>query len=97
MLISRVLFSCPQPPGRSFGVVHQLAYHGELEPLQLALDRHPRIDLRLRTKQGKTVEEVATEEGASAEFREFLRERIAMQVLQECVSAARDGEWVELD
>jgi hypothetical protein len=43
------------PPGRSFGLVHQIAYHSALKPLERLLARHPRVDLKLRTKhQGKT-------------------------------------------
>lgn len=42
------------PPGRTFGVVHQLCYHGHLPALQLLLETHPRVDLKLLTKTGQT-------------------------------------------
>mmetsp|Transcript_16344 Transcript_16344/g.41215 ORF Transcript_16344/g.41215 Transcript_16344/m.41215 type:complete len:490 (+) Transcript_16344:41-1510(+) len=81
------------PPGRTFGVVHQICYHGNLSALQQLLSRHPRVDLKLLTKTGQTPLQVAVAEGSSNEFLEFLRERVTLQTHQELVSAARDGEW----
>ena len=54
---------------------------------------HPRVDLKMLTKDGKTAEEVAVEEGADASFLGFLRDCLRRQNVQELVSAARDGEW----
>ena len=81
------------PPGRSFGVVHQVAFHGDRAALEALLAAHPRVDLKMPTKDGKTAEEVAVEEGADASFLDFLRECVRRQCVQELVSAARDGEW----
>ena len=47
----------------------------------------------MRTKDGKTVEEVALEEKADAAFLGFLRDSVRRQSVQELVSAARDGNW----
>ena len=51
------------------------------------------MDLKLLTKDGKTAEEVAVEEGADASFRGFLRECVRRQSVQELVSAAKAGKW----
>jgi hypothetical protein len=51
------------------------------------------VDLKMPTKDGKTAEDVAVEEGADASFVDFLRECVRRQSVQELVSAARDGEW----
>jgi hypothetical protein len=63
------------PPGRNFGVVHQIAFHGNRDALEALLTAHPRVDLKMLTKDGKTAEEVAVEEGADASFLELLHER----------------------
>jgi len=81
------------PPGRSWGVVHQLAYWGQVEPLRRALEKFPRIDLNLKTKQGTTVEDIIAEEKHSEAFTNLLNEKLASQTHQEIVSAARDGDW----
>ena len=62
------------PPGRTFGVVHQIAFHGNRAALDALLTAHPRVDLKMLTKDGKTAEEVAVEEGADASFLGFLRD-----------------------
>ncbi len=85
------------PPGRNFGVLHQIAFHGNRDALEALLTTHPRVDLKLLTKDGKTAEEVAVEEGGDASFRGFLRECVRRQSVQELVSAARDGEWTEFN
>lgn len=54
---------------------------------------HPRVDLKLHTKDGKTAEEVALEEKADASFLGFLRDSVGRQSVQDLVSAARDGDW----
>ena len=48
---------------------------------------------KMRTKDGKTVEEVALEEKADAAFLGFLRDSVRRQSVLELVSAARDGNW----
>ena len=62
------------PPGRNFGVLHQIAFHGDRNALEALLNAHPRVDLKLLTKDGKTAEKVAVEEEADASFLDFLRE-----------------------
>ena len=57
--------------------------------LSLFVRAHP----KMRTKDGKTVEEVALEEKADAAFLGFLRDSVRRQSVQELVSAARDGNW----
>ena len=59
------------------------------------------MDLKLLTKDGKTADEVAVEEGTGASgilpsyqaFLGSLRECVRRQSVQELVSAAREGEW----
>ena len=85
------------PPGRTFGVVHQIAYHGNRGALETLLAAHPRADLKMLTKDGKTVEEVAVEEGADQPFLDYVRECVRRQSVQELVNAARDGEWEKFD
>ena len=85
------------PPGRTFGVIHQICYHGSPGPLNELLAAHPRVDLKMRTKDGKTPETVAVEEGANAAFLAGLRAAVGRQNLQDLVSAARDGEWVRFN
>ena len=81
------------PPGRKFGVQHQIAFHGNRAALEALLTVHPRVDLKMLNKDGNTAEEVAVEEGADAPFLGFLRECLRRQSMQELVSAARDGDW----
>jgi len=81
------------PTGRNFGVVHQIAFHGNRAALEALLTAHPRVDLKMLTKDGKTAEDVAVEEGADASFLVFLRDCLRRQNLQELVSAAQIGEW----
>mmetsp|Transcript_71647 Transcript_71647/g.135105 ORF Transcript_71647/g.135105 Transcript_71647/m.135105 type:complete len:379 (+) Transcript_71647:91-1227(+) len=85
------------PPGRVFGVVHQIAYHGNAAALNQLLTCHPRVDCKLLTRDGKAVEAVAAEEGAGAAFLLALRALVARQDVQELVSLARDGEWVKFN
>ena len=73
--------------------MHQIAFHGDCAALEALLTAHPRVDLKMRTKDGKTAEEVAVEEGADASFLGFLRDCVRRQTVQELVSTARDGEW----
>ena len=35
------------PPGRSFGVAHQIAYHGDLPALSALVARHPQVRCRI--------------------------------------------------
>jgi hypothetical protein len=70
------------PPGRTFGVLHQIAFHGSSAALQALLTAHPRVDLKMLSKDGKTAEEVAVEEGADASFLGFLRECVRRQSMQ---------------
>ena len=79
------------PPGRSFGVLHQIAFHGNRAALEALLTAHPRVDLKMLTKDGKTAEEVAVEEQADASFLGFLRDCVRRQNLQELVSATSRG------
>ena len=81
------------PPGRTFGVVHQIAFHGNRAALEAILTAHPRVDLKMLTKDGKTAEEVAVEEGTDASFLGFLRDCMRRQGVHELVSAAQAGEW----
>jgi hypothetical protein len=74
------------PPGRNFGVVHQIAYHGNCAALEALLTAHPRVNLMMLTKDGKTAEDVAVEEGADASFFELLRERVGRQVVKNKVT-----------
>lgn len=80
------------PPGRSFGVVHQIAYHGDDDAraaLQVLLERHPRVDLTLRTKNGLTPQQVAIEEQASTAFVNYLDERLQIQTHHELINKVR--------
>lgn len=56
------------PPGRTFGVVHQICYHGHIPSLQLLLDTHPRVDLKMLTKTGQTPLQVALEQKQVATY-----------------------------
>ena len=78
------------PPGRSFGVLHQIAFHGNRAALEALLTAHPRVDLKMLTKDGKTAEEVAVEEQADASFLGFLRDCVRRQNLQDsrCTSGS---------
>lgn len=87
------------PPGRVWGVVHQIAYHHNLPALIQLLQVHPRVDLKLLTKDGKTAIEVAQDQycsGGKANFVEHLQEQINIQSHHELVNKARDGDWPEL-
>jgi len=89
------------PPGRTFGVLHQIAYHRHLPALTRLLLAHPRVDLKLPTKDGQTALEVAEERAGAnsatknSAFLLTLRERQEVQTHHELVSKARDGEWSE--
>jgi hypothetical protein len=83
------------PPGRSFGVLHQICYHGSTSALQELLAAHPRLDLTMLTKDGQTAIQVAEAEGASPEFLEELRRATDTQRTHILVSLARDGDWDE--
>jgi hypothetical protein len=72
------------PPGRTFGVLHQIAFHGNRAALQALLTAHPRVDLKFLTKGGKSAEEVAVEEGADASFLAFLREYVRRRSARTC-------------
>ena len=65
------------PPGRSFGVVHQICYHACVEALQELVATHPQVDLTMLTKDGLTVMQVAKEAGANVQFLATLREMLA--------------------
>ena len=65
------------PPGCHFGVIHQIATHGNRAALQALLTAHPRVDLKMLAKDGKTAEEVAVEQGADASFLAFLRKCVS--------------------
>ena len=78
------------PPGRTFGVLHQIAFHGNRNALEALLNAHPRVDLKFLTKDGKTAEEVAAEANASASFLGFLRECVRRQGEQEGVTPSSD-------
>ena len=82
------------PPGRTFGVLHQIAFHGNRNALEALLNAHPRVDLKFLTKDGKTAEEVAVEEdaggGSHALFLDFLRECVRRQSKQEAVTPSSD-------
>jgi len=78
------------PPGRNFGVLHQIAFHGNRIALEALLNAHPRVDLKFLTKDGKTAEKVAVEEEADASFLDFLRECMRRQREQELVTPSSD-------
>jgi len=40
------------PPGRSFGVAHQIAYHGDLPALSALVARHPQVRCRKNRLSG---------------------------------------------
>jgi len=89
------------PPGRTYGVLHQIAYHRHLPALTRLLLAHPLVDLKLCTKDGQTALEVAEEHRCGGgkktnDFLEQLRERQEIQTHHELVNKARDGEWSEL-
>jgi len=87
------------PPGRTYGVLHQIAYHRHLPALTGLLLAHPLVDLKLRTKDGQTALEVAEEQRGgekTSDFLEQLRERQEVQTHHELVNKARDGKWLEL-
>lgn len=65
------------PPARSFGVVHQICYHGCVEALRELMIAHPQVDLTMLTEDGRTVTQVAEEAGASSGFLATLREMLA--------------------
>jgi hypothetical protein len=69
------------PPGRNYGVVHQIAFHGNCAALEALLTAHPRVNLTMLTRDGKTAEDVAVEEGAGASFLDLLRQRVCRQVV----------------
>eukprot|EP01043_Picozoa_sp_COSAG02_P050642 COSAG02_NODE_5231_length_4520_cov_70.095454_2_plen_371_part_00 len=81
------------PPGRTFGVVHQISYHGSTSALQDLLATHARVDLTMLTKDGRTAAEVAGAEGASPEFLEALLRATDIQHMHNLVNLARDGDW----
>lgn len=81
------------PPGRAFGVLHQICYHSSTSALQQVLATHPRVDLTMLTKDGQTASGVAEAEGASPEFLDALRRATDSQHTHSLVSLARDGEW----
>ncbi len=81
------------PPGRTFGVLHQITFHGDRAALEALLTAQPRVDLKMLNKDGKTAEEVAVEEGADASFLGFLRDCVRRQSVHELVSAVQAGEW----
>jgi len=84
------------PPGRSFGVVHQICYHGNRTALEQLLNLHPRVNLKMVTKSGQTPLEVAQEEGASNDFLEYLNERMRVQSHHDLANLARGGRWPRL-
>ena len=83
-------------PPRSFGVIHQIAFHGNDEArvaLEFLLEMHPRVDLKMKTKDGQTVLDVAQGEGANASFLGYLNQRLLSQSHHELINKARDGVW----
>jgi hypothetical protein len=85
------------PPGRNYGVVHQIAFHGNVAAFNALLQRHPRVDVKLSTKDGKSLRDVAVEHKASTQFMDALNTAIGRQDLQTLVSLARDGAWVQFN
>ena len=78
------------PPGCHFGVIHQIATHGNRAALQALLTAHPRVDLKMLTKDGKTEEEVAVEQGADASCLAFLRKCVRRQTLEETLETLQE-------
>ena len=83
------------PPGRTFGVLHQICYHGSASALQELLAAHSRVDFTMLTKDGQTATQVAEAAGASPEFLDALRRATDTQHTHSLVNLARDGEWDE--
>ena len=81
------------PSGRTFGVLHQICYHGSASALQELLAAHPRVDLTMLTKDGQTAPQVAEAAGASTEFLDSLRRATDTQHTHSLLNLARDGEW----
>ena len=63
------------PPGRSFGVIHQIGFQGNDDArvvLVFLLEMHPRVNLKMKTKDGQTVLDEAQGEGANTSFLDYL-------------------------
>lgn len=67
------------PTGRKFGVIHQIAYWGEVDALKATLARFPGLDLSLPTATGETPLQVAqdTKKQAFIDYVRVLQERAA--------------------
>lgn len=85
------------PPGRSYGVLHQIVYHSDTDALLFLLQHHPQFDLKLLTKDGRTALEVALDEddGGVADdgFLQYYKERYTIQTHHELINKARSGDW----
>mmetsp|Transcript_33719 Transcript_33719/g.62324 ORF Transcript_33719/g.62324 Transcript_33719/m.62324 type:complete len:511 (-) Transcript_33719:169-1701(-) len=84
------------PPGRNFGVVHQIAYHRNTDALSFLLQHHPRVDLKLPTKDGRSALEVSLDEDEGtvhAGFVDYLKERLMIQTHHELVNKALNGNF----
>jgi hypothetical protein len=60
-LSDQVINTVPHP--RAYGILHQIAYWGENDVYEALTAKGVRFDLEVRTKDGKTAEQVAVEEG----------------------------------
>ena len=60
-LSDKVINTVPHP--RAYGILHQIAYWGENDVYDALTAKGVRFDLEVRTKDGKTAEQVAIEEG----------------------------------
>ena len=73
-----------------WGVVHQIAYHHNVPALTQLLQVHPRVDLKLPTKDGLTFLQVAQDQddcsGTKSNFVEFLQAKIETQTHHELVN-----------
>jgi len=84
------------PPGRIFGVLHQIAHHRHLPALKRLLTVHPRVNLKILTKDGQTALQVAQGcAGKKSTFLDHLRDQMEIQTHHELVNKAKDGDWSE--
>lgn len=83
------------PPGRTYGVVHQIAFYQYRPALERLLQLHPRVNLKLPTRDGQSAVDVAVQRGGggASPFVAYLRRRLLVQTHHELVNKARDGQW----
>jgi len=85
------------PPGRVYGVLHQIAFRGHLLALQLLSQYFPcSLDWNLRTRQGETANQVAVAQEAPTAFLDLWQQLVQTQTLHELINLARDGNFAQI-